>query len=107
MVLGATAAAAFTPILFLTIYARIAGKSPPEIFPQWLIILFVILLVLFPLTLAYVIVVQKAMAVSVVLRQGLQYALAKSGVRVLQALVVASIILAAISMVNDTSRNRP
>lgn len=102
---GATVA--FSPVFLITVYSRIAGKSPAAIFPQWLIILFVTLLVVFPLTLAYVIVVQKAMAVSVVLRQGMQYALAKNGLRILQALVVGGIIVAAISMAGDTSRNRP
>jgi DNA-binding beta-propeller fold protein YncE len=46
------------------------------------------MLLLFPLTLAYVIVVQKAMDVRVVLRQGLQYALARNGVRTLQVLAI-------------------
>lgn len=39
---------------------------------------------LFPLTLAYVIVVERAMDVRVVIRQGLRYAFAKSGVNAIQ-----------------------
>lgn len=39
---------------------------------------------LFPLTLAYVIVVERAMDARVVLRQGLRYAFAKSGVNIIQ-----------------------
>src|SRR5262249_8022095 len=74
---GATCA--FSPVLFLTIYARVVGKTIDEVFPQWFVFLLVSFLVLFPLTLAYVIVVQKAMGVGVVVRQGLQYALAKNG----------------------------
>jgi len=83
------------------------GKSPAELFPQWVIILALLPLILFPLTLAYVIVVQKAMDVSVAVRQGLQYALARNGVRVLQALLVAAVIIAAVAMAEDASRNRP
>jgi sigma-B regulation protein RsbU (phosphoserine phosphatase) len=103
---GATLA--WTPgLIVLIIYPRIMGKSPAELLPQWVIILVLLPLILFPLTLAYVIVVQKAMDVSVAVRQGLQYALARNGVRVLQALLVAAVIIAAVAMAEDTSRNRP
>ena len=102
---GATAA--FAPGLLMTIYARIAGRSPTEIFPQWPIVLALVLFVLFPLTLAYVIVVQKAMDVGVALRQGLQYALAKNGVRGLQALAITGVLITAVSMGGDATRNRP
>ncbi|MGB9123294.1 MAG: SpoIIE family protein phosphatase [Candidatus Angelobacter sp.] len=102
---GATVA--FSPALLLTIYARIIGKSPNEILPQWLIIMLLALLVVFPLTLAYVIVVQKAMAVGVAIRQGLQYALAQNGLRILQILVMGGILVTAIGMVDDATRNRP
>lgn len=98
---------AFAPVLFMTIYSSIVGKTAAEVFPQWLIVLLVSFLVLFPLTLAYVIVVQKAMAVGVVVRQGLQYALAKNGMRVLQALLVTGILAAASAMAVNINRNRP
>ena len=55
--------AAFTPGLLPNIYARLAGKNLTEIFPAWFIALILCPLVLFPLSLAYVIVVQKAMGV--------------------------------------------
>jgi sigma-B regulation protein RsbU (phosphoserine phosphatase) len=54
--------------------------------------------VLFPLTLAYIIVVQRAMDVRVVVRQGLQYGLAKSGIRVLQIVSIAIVIAAAFAL---------
>jgi len=59
------------------------GGDIAKAVPEWLIFTVLLLLFLFPLTLAYTIVVQRAMDVSVVVRQGLQYALARSGVRVL------------------------
>lgn len=102
---GATVA--FTPMLVISVYPRFLGKTAEDIFPQWLIIVCVSILVVFPLTLAYVIVVQKAMGVGVVLRQGLQYALAKNGMRVLQALVVTGILAAASAMAVNINRNRP
>lgn len=100
--------AAWTPALLLVvIYPTIAGKSATELLPQSIIIVVLALLVLFPITLAYVIVVQKAMGVGVVLRQGLQYALAKGGIRVLQVLLMAAVIITAINMAEDSSRDRP
>jgi sigma-B regulation protein RsbU (phosphoserine phosphatase) len=102
---GATAA--WTPALLLTLYGRFVEKSVADLFPQWVILLVLLPLILFPLTLAYVIVVQKAMGVGVALRQGLQHALAKGGIRVLQALVGTAVIITAVAMAGDTSRNRP
>jgi sigma-B regulation protein RsbU (phosphoserine phosphatase) len=96
-------AVAFTPALGLLIWQSIRADSPPK----WLVILFLNVLLVFPLTLAYVIVVQKAMAVSVALRQGMQYALAKNGLRILQGLLVFGAITAAVSMAADPGRNRP
>jgi sigma-B regulation protein RsbU (phosphoserine phosphatase) len=50
-------------------------------------------MLLFPLTLAYLILVHKAMDVSVVIRQGVQYTLARGGVKVLQGVLIAGLIL--------------
>lgn len=47
--------------------------------------------ILVPITLAYVIVVQRAMDVRMVLRQGVQYALARRGVLVIQLVLMAVI----------------
>jgi sigma-B regulation protein RsbU (phosphoserine phosphatase) len=98
---------AWTPGLILTVYARVQGKAIADIFPQWVILAALVPLTLFPITLAYVIVVQKAMDVRVALRQGLQYALARNGVRVLQALLVTAVVVSAVAMAEDASRNRP
>lgn len=100
------ASVAWTPPLLVTLYGRFAGKSIADVFPQWVILLALLPLIVFPLTLAYVIVVQKAMDVRVAVRQGLQYAFAKNGIRVLQRGMVAVVIVAAIALVNNASRNR-
>ncbi len=100
------AIAAFTPALVPAIYARLQGKTPNEIFPAWLIAIVLIPLILFPLTLSYVIVVQKAMGVSVALRQGLQYTLARGGIRVLQMAAVGAVIVAAMTMVSNANHER-
>ena len=52
----------------------------------------ILMMFLFPLTLAYVIVVHRALDVRVVIRQGLQYALATRGVAILQGITILTVI---------------
>jgi sigma-B regulation protein RsbU (phosphoserine phosphatase) len=101
------AIAAFTPSIVLSLYARFQNKSPNEIFPAWLIAVVLIPLILFPLTLSYVIVVQKAMGVGVALRQGLQYTLAKGGIRTLQMIAIGAVIVAGTTMAGNLNHDRP
>ena len=66
--------------------------------PGWTYLpLFTMLLVL-PLTMAYVIVVHRAMDVRVVIRQGLQYVLARGGIRALQVVLLVLLSVAAASL---------
>ena len=102
---GATAA--FTPALMPTIYALLRGKTPNEIFPSWFMAMVVIPLLVFPLSLSYVIVVQKAMGVGVALRQGLQYTLARGGIRVLQLAAIGAVIAAGLTLAENASHDRP
>ena len=101
------AIAAFTPGLLSTIYALLRGKTPNEIFPPWFIAIVAAPFILFPLTLTYVIVVQKAMGVGLALRQGLQYTLAKGGIRTLQILCMGAVILTGIRLAANASHDRP
>ena len=50
-------------------------------FPDWVYLIIIGPLLLFPLTMAYVVVVHRAMDVRVVVRQGLQYLLARGSLR--------------------------
>ena len=82
------------PFVMALLIVVLAGRfeyTPP---PWSYLPLFTMVLV-FPLTLAYVIVVHRAMDVRVVIRQGLQYVLARGGIRVIQiALLVGATITA-------------
>jgi sigma-B regulation protein RsbU (phosphoserine phosphatase) len=98
---------AWTPPLLMVVYGLIRGKTAAEVLPQWLIASVLALLLIFPLTLAYVIVVEKAMDVRVVVRQGLQYALARSGTRILQTVAVIVVVATIINVVGNASRNLP
>jgi phosphoserine phosphatase RsbU/P len=64
--------------------------------PGWLVLLAFGLLALLPAVLAYVILVQRAMDVRVVVRLGIQYALARRGIRVLQVAAGVSVIYAVV-----------
>ena len=55
---------------------------------------------LFPLTVAYVIVVRRAMDVRVVVRQGVQYVLARGGIRVIQLALMVGVGIAASSLLS-------
>ncbi len=94
------------PSLLLFVASIVRGREFGDA-PAWLLQPALLALALFPLTLAYVIVVHQAMDVRVVLRQGLQYALARNGILVAQVLVGAGVALAAISLLLDPATNRP
>lgn len=101
--------AALLPALFIVLYRVIGNRTGGffDLVPPWLAIYALVSMLLFPLTMAYVIVVQRAMDVSVVIRQGLQYALAKNGVLAIQIVLSFVVILTAMSFVSDTGTNRP
>ena len=73
---------------------------------RWVFLPAEVLFFLFPLVLAYVIVVHRTMDVRVVIRQGLQYALATSGVRVIQGLVTIAVFSAAVMLMAGSGGNR-
>lgn len=95
---------ALTPIFLLVLRQLFTSKENIATgIPFWLFLTALLLTLLFPLTLAYVIVVQRAMDVRMVIRQGVQYALAKSGVRVMQFVLSGVAIFAAAALVSNES----
>ncbi len=94
---------------FLIVLYRILANAKGSFFdivPGWLAITALLVLLLFPITMAYVIVVQRAMNVSVVIRLGLRYALARNGVLIVQVLLTVGVVLTALSFASDTETNR-
>jgi sigma-B regulation protein RsbU (phosphoserine phosphatase) len=94
---------AMVPSLIIILYRLISGARGGffDIVPFWFALFALFAMLLFPLTLAYVIVVHRAMDVSVVIRQGLQYALAKNGVRVLQFFLLFAVGLGTLFTINN------
>lgn len=89
LLLDTGAAVGLLPLLATLIYDVVRGLP----FRGWPALVSIAALLVFPLTMAYVIVVHRAMDVRVVLRQGLQYLLATSGIRILQIAISAAIIV--------------
>ena len=89
---------AMGPSFLIILYRILSGAKGSffDIVPFWVALFALLSMLLFPLTMAYVIVVHRAMDVSVVLRQGLQYALAQKGIKVLQFTLMVFVILGVI-----------
>jgi phosphoserine phosphatase RsbU/P len=96
------ASVAMTPMFLLFMGSLILHRSAP----QGLVIAALLAMMLFPLTLAYIVVVERAMDVRMVIRQGVQYALATRGARVLQAMVVVGVVAVASTMAGTTGASR-
>jgi sigma-B regulation protein RsbU (phosphoserine phosphatase) len=105
MMFGTTVS--MTPFFILILYSTFSGArgSFYDIAPAWFALLALLLMLLFPLTMAYVIVVQRAMDVRLVIRQGIQYALAKGGVRVLQFILLLGVGLGVRWFINNFGTN--
>jgi len=82
----------FTPTFILVLRSLFTGKFIYEAVPWEYVLFSVLCLALFPLTLAYIVIVHRAMGVRVVLRMGLQYALARRGVFVMRVLISVAAI---------------
>lgn len=99
---------ALAPIFLLSMYAlaRRSDLSDPRLAPGWLLIFAFVMTAFFPLTLAYLIVIHKAMDVRVVIRQGLQYAFAANGIRALRVGIVSLIVFLAVSVFQHEGQGR-
>jgi sigma-B regulation protein RsbU (phosphoserine phosphatase) len=81
-----------TPFFLLLLYSLYKGSDVGQNIPQWVDLSVFLILLLFPLSLAYVVVVQRALDLSIIIRQGTRYAFAReslTAVRVLLAVWMA------------------
>ena len=99
-VLLAGSAVSIGPFLALIIVSGLLGVPLERYFPKWLYYSAYILFYGFAPTLAYVILVHRAMDVRVVLRQGLQYAVARRGVGTLRILTGIALGAATFAVMN-------
>lgn len=95
-----------TPIFALVVYTAVTHTEIADVNPI-VVAAIVLLLFLFPATLAYVLVVERAMDVRVVVRQGLQYAFAQRATRILTGMLVMGLVLLTVETVNNPKVRRP
>jgi len=97
---------ALLPLLVLIVAERFFGR-PVDALPAAVIFGCLMFVAVFPLTLAYVILVDRAMDVRVAVRQGLRYAATRGAIRTVVVLFMAGVLWNAWNLVNDPTANRP
>jgi sigma-B regulation protein RsbU (phosphoserine phosphatase) len=100
-VLSAGTVVSLMPLIVLFTISSLKGFSMEQYFPEWLTVSAYLAFLLLPLTLAYVVVVQRAMDVRLVIRQGLQYTLARRGVLILRVLLSAALFIVMASLLTS------
>jgi len=98
--------ASLLPVLVLVVFTSVMGR-PFETLPVAAIVSGLISLPVFPLTLAYVILVDRAIDVRVAIRQGLRYAVTRRTIQSIVVLFIAGVAWNAWILVNDPFANRP
>jgi phosphoserine phosphatase RsbU/P len=76
-----------SPVLFILVTSTFSEKPPMEVVPSWALLAVAVLFTFFPLSLAYTVIVQRALDLRLILRQGTRYAFARGTLWVLQAIV--------------------
>jgi sigma-B regulation protein RsbU (phosphoserine phosphatase) len=95
-----------TPAGVLATIALLTGRPYAETAPEIVRLIAVLMMLIFPLTLAYVVIVHKAMGLGVVVRQGLQYALAQRAVRALQILIGVAVMWGLLGILADPTKRQ-
>jgi sigma-B regulation protein RsbU (phosphoserine phosphatase) len=94
------------PFVVALLIILVAGRWE-YVLPTWSYLPLFTMVLVFPLTTAYVIVVHRAIDVRVVIRQGLQYVLARNGIRAIRiALLVGATIVATLLLRGDAGIGR-
>ena len=100
-------AVSLTPAVAVVLAARVLAKPFDLVLPAWSFFIALVITSLFPLTVTYVVVVHKALDLRVVIRQGIQYALARSGAHLTFLLLGAVVFFAAMDLALEEGLSRP
>jgi phosphoserine phosphatase RsbU/P len=80
------------PFFVIVIYALVSGRDIGDGVPAWLFLAALILFTLLPISLAYVVVVHRALELRILLRQGTKYALARTSIWILRAVLIIGVV---------------
>jgi phosphoserine phosphatase RsbU/P len=75
------------PVLVLLVTSTLSDKTVMDVAPPWALFTVAVLFTFFPLSLAYTVIVQRALDLRIILRQGTRYAFARGTLWVLQVIV--------------------
>jgi sigma-B regulation protein RsbU (phosphoserine phosphatase) len=92
-------AGALGPIGIFVFYQLFSGDRQAKNIPEWAIIAVCVIFFIFPITLVYVVVAERAMNVGMVVRQSMRYTLAKGGMRVALAIIATSFMFGLVVLV--------
>jgi sigma-B regulation protein RsbU (phosphoserine phosphatase) len=95
LLLDIGAAASISALVAVMVLSRLEIRLP-----DWSLFPLITMWLAFPLTMAYVIVVHRAMDVRVIVWQGVQYVLARGGIRVIQLVLTVAVTIAATSLLS-------
>jgi len=73
-----------TPLFLLVAASIVTGRDVGQGIPEWVNISVFLILLMFPLSLAYVVVVQRAMDLRIIIRQGTRYAFARESLTMIR-----------------------
>ncbi len=91
-ILHCGASVSLTPVFLAVLYAMVRGREIGDAVGWPLMVIALAALALFPLALAYVIVVERAMDLKFVIRQSVRYGVARGGLWLIRAALVAAAI---------------
>lgn len=97
---------AMTPLLVVVVLTMTTGRKLEEL-PSAIVVPGLLAVAIFPVTLAYAIVVERAMDVRVAIRQGLRYAATRGAITTLMVVAIGAAAWNLWNLVNDPSANRP
>ncbi|MBL8293847.1 MAG: SpoIIE family protein phosphatase [Bryobacterales bacterium] len=93
---------ALGPLFVLIVLSLVLQRPVLELAPGWLLTICLLALVLFPITFTYVIVVHRALDLRVAIRQGIQYALVRSGATLLIGALAIGVYLGMFGLVKSS-----
>lgn len=105
-ILLAGATVAMIPATMVATVAVVTGQAYSDVGPDSVRLVAALMMLIFPLTLAYVVIVHKAMGVGTIVRQGLQYALAQRAVRFLQIIMGFAVAFGLLEVFSDPQERR-
>jgi phosphoserine phosphatase RsbU/P len=95
-----------TPFFILIVVATIRKTYIGYNIPEWITISVFAILLLFPLSLAYVVVVQRAMDLRILVRQGTKYFFASSTIHILTGLIAIGMTISLFRAIKDPGHQR-